>query len=143
MNRLLTSLAAGLLALAIATPVVTATAAYAAPAAATAAAPEKGKGKGKRAGAMKKLEAVLPSLNLTAEQKPKVQEIIDKTKAELKEVQKAGGTPQEKRAKTKPIREAMTKKLMAILTPEQQTKLKEAMGRKGKGAKVAKKPATK
>lgn len=129
MNRLLTKLAAGLLALTVAAPIVCATGAAAAPSTQTQA---KGKRKG---GAMKKLEAALPGLNLTAEQKPKVQEVIEKTKAELKVIQKGEGTPQEKRAKTKPIREAMTKKLLAILTPEQQAKLKEALGTKGKGAK--------
>ncbi len=129
MNRWLTSLTA-VLALAIATPAVVGTVspAYAQGAAA------KGKGKGKNGGPIKKLETTLASLNLTAEQKPKVDDALNAFKAEAKKIADAGGTPQENRQKMRPVRQSLMKKLGGILTPEQMTKLKEATARKKKPA---------
>lgn len=129
MNRWLTSFAA-VLALAVATPAVigTVSPAYAQGAAA------KGKGKGKNAGGLKKLETTLAGLNLTAEQKPKVDAAVNAFKADAKKIAEAGGTPQENRQKMRPLRQGLMKKLGGILTPEQMTKLKEATARKKKPA---------
>jgi Spy/CpxP family protein refolding chaperone len=67
------------------------------------------------------------ALNLTAEQKPKVQAILEE---EFKAVQE---TPrEERRQKAEALREETNKKLKGILTEEQYTKY-QAMGARGQG----------
>lgn len=138
MNRWIKILAAGVLTLTVAAPVLVVSAT---PAAAQAAKPAKGKGKG--AGGFKRLEAALAKLNLTAEQKPKVDAAIKEAKDSAKKLADAGGTPQERRPKMREVQKTLREKLTAILTPEQQTQFKEATARKKDGTtpKKVKKPA--
>ncbi|MGV3720502.1 MAG: hypothetical protein ACO1SX_06280 [Actinomycetota bacterium] len=135
MKRWITLLAAGALALCVTAPTL------AAPAAEKPAAPKAAKGK--RAGGMKRFEAALAKLNLTAEQKPKVDAAVKTAQAESKKIREGAGAPQEKRPKMREVQKGLQTKLRAILTPEQQKQLKEALAasRPKRGAK-GQKPAT-
>lgn len=133
MKRWITALAAGVLALSVFAP----TAAQAAEQAPKPA-------RGQRAGGGKRLQAALAKLNLTAEQKPKVDAAVKATSEEMKKIRQGAGTPQEKRPKLREAQKGLITKLQSILTPEQQNQLKAEMGAK-KGAKGANgtKPAKK
>jgi Spy/CpxP family protein refolding chaperone len=138
MNRWIKVLAASVLTLTVAAPVLVVDAR---PALAQAAKPAKKKGKG--AGGFKRVETALAKLNLTAEQKPKVDAVITAAKAEAKKINEGTGTPEEKRPKLRGLQKQTREKLAAILTPEQQKQLREATARKkGAGATKTKKPAT-
>jgi hypothetical protein len=140
MNRTVSTLTAAILALGLAFPLLSPAYGQDAPAkpAAGAKAKKGQKGqKGKRAGGMKKLDAALAQLNLTADQKPKV----DKAKAELRaEVKKANEStdPEEKKSKNVAARKAFRQKLGGILNADQKKKLAELMPKRKKGAKGAK-----
>lgn len=139
MKRWINVLAASLIALSVSVP------AFAAPAAPAgqAQAAKPGKGKGRAGGGFKRLDDALAKLNLTAEQKPKVDAAVKTAKDEAKKVREGAGTPEEKRPKMREIQKNLREKLQAILTPEQQKQFKEATARKkdAAGAAGAAKPA--
>lgn len=140
MKRWINVLAASLIALSVTVPAITA------PVAAQAQAAKPGKGKGRAGGGFKRLDDALAKLNLTAEQKPKVDVAVKAAKDEAKKVRESGGTPEEKRPKMREIQKNLREKLQTILTPEQQKQLKEATARKkdaagAAGAASAAKPA--
>ena len=140
MNRWIRVLTASVLTLTVSAPVLVVSAR---PALAQAAKPAKGKGKA--GGGMKRLETALEKLNLTPEQKPKVEAVVKEAKAEAKKISDGTGTPQEKRPQMREVQKKLRDKLTAILTPEQQKQFKEATARKKDGAAGAakpKKPAT-
>lgn len=76
---------------------------------------------------------LLKDLNLTADQQKKVKELMKKYAEEAKANQTYDAKPDRKAMKAK--REQFLKDLNAILTPEQQTKLKEEMAKGKKGIK--------
>jgi len=141
MKRWINILAASLFALSVSAPAFSAPAATAQAGQAQAAKPAKGKGRA--GGGFKRLDAALAKLNLTAEQKPKVDAAVKTAKDDAKKLRESAGTPQEKRPKNREIQKTLREKLMAILTPEQQKQLKEATARKkdAAGAAGAAKPA--
>lgn len=70
------------------------------------------------------------ALNLTDEQKPKVQEIMKKAMEKRKEVRADTSlTPEEKKAKYKEIQKEIGTQLKAVLTPEQYAKWEESTKR--------------
>lgn len=86
------------------------------------AAPEEPKGKhhGER------FEKMVEALGLTDEQKPKVKAAMEEQMASMKEIhQDTTLTPEEKKAKMKPVHEKFMETLKSILTPEQLKKMKE------------------
>lgn len=95
------------------------------------------KGKGRAGGGFKRIEDALAKLNLTAEQKPKVDAAIKAAKDEAKKVREGAGTPEEKRPKMREVQKTLREKLQTILTPEQQKQLKEATARKKNAAGAA------
>jgi Spy/CpxP family protein refolding chaperone len=140
MKRWINVLTISLIALSVSVP------AFSAPAAAQAGqaqAAKPGKGKGRAGGGFKRLDDALAKLNLTAEQKPKVDAAIKAAKEDAKKIRDAGGTPEENRPKMREVQKTLREKLAAILTPEQQKQFKEATARKkdGAGAAGAAKPA--
>jgi Spy/CpxP family protein refolding chaperone len=139
MKRWINALAVSLIALSVSVPAFSAPAAQAGQA--QAGAPRKGKGRA--GGGFKRMEDALAKLNLTAEQKPKVDAAIKAAKDEAKKVREGGGTPQEKRPKMREVQKTLREKLQTILTPDQQKQLKEATARKknAAGAAGAAKPA--
>lgn len=141
MKRWMNILAASLIALSVSVPAFSAPDAAAPAAKAQAGKP--GKGKGRAGGGFKRMDDALAKLNLTAEQKPKVDAAIKDAKAEAKKIRESGGTPEEKRPKMRELQKGLRDKLQAILTPEQLKQLKEATARKRDGAGAAKpaKPA--
>jgi Spy/CpxP family protein refolding chaperone len=134
-------LAASLIALSVSVPAFSAPEAAAPAAQAQAGKP--GKGRGRAGGGFKRMDTALAKLNLTAEQKPKVDAAIKSAKDEAKKIREGAGTPEEKRPKMRELQKNLRAKLQAILTPEQQKQLKEATARKrdGAGAAGAAKPA--
>jgi len=140
MKRWINVLAISLIALSVSVP---AFAAEAAAPAGQAQAAKPGKGKGRAGGGFKRMDDALAKLNLTAEQKPKVDAAIKAAKDEAKKIRDSGGTPEEKRPKMREVQKSLREKLQAILTPEQQKQFKEATARKkdGAGAAGAAKPA--
>ncbi len=78
------------------------------------------------------IEQLSTALDLTAEQKPKVQALLDDTAKKMKDL-----APEDRQTKGKEIRDAQNKKMKEILTPEQYTKF-QAMRHDGKkGGKKA------
>lgn len=95
------------------------------------------KGKG-NAGGMKRMQAMMEGLNLTADQKKKIEGIVDEAKAEMKKIRDENkGDAKAARPKMRELNQGMMKKINAVLTPEQQAKLKEEMAKN----RPAKKPA--
>ena len=134
MNRWITQLAA------VAVGLSLTTAAYAAPEAGAAPKKPGQKGaKGQKAGGGKRMEMALAKLNLTPDQKTKIDKLIADSKAEGKKLRTAEGTPEEKKAKRREAGKAFRQKLNAILTPAQQAQLKEA---RPKRPATARKPKT-
>lgn len=144
MKKLISLLAAGILALGIAGG------ASAAPGEPGAAAPPGKKGpKGNKGAAVgRRLHGLLAKLDLTPEQKKKVDTILHDARAELQKI-----PPAERREKGRAIQKSTRDKIVAVLTPTQQSKLKELIkaerakraraagqGRPGKG-KAAPRPA--
>lgn len=96
--------------------------------------PKPGAAQGRRGGGgMKRLQMLLEKLDLTAEQKPKVQELVKSTQAEMQKLPK-----EERRTKGREIMKGFQQKLNAILTPDQQQKLKEMRRSANKAAAAAK-----
>ncbi len=75
------------------------------------------------------IEQLSTQLDLTAEQKPKVKELLDDTAKKMKDL-----APEDRQTKGKEIRDEQSKKMKAILTPEQWTKYQDSMHKKGKKA---------
>ena len=102
------------------------------------------KGQGKKGGG--KMRALLAKLNLTAEQKTKIQDIQKASREETKKLREGGQPSPENKTKLKELRKQTTDKIMAVLTPEQQKTLKEEMKKAApasaaKGKKKGKKAA--
>lgn len=140
MKRWMITLAAGVMAASLVVP------ALAAPGAPGAGKQARQGAQGRKGGqrGMKRLQGALAKLNLTADQKTKIDALSEATKAEVKKIQAGSGTPEEKRPKMRAAMRAFREKLNAILTPEQQKQLREEMqkGRKKNArAKTGKKPA--
>lgn len=132
MKRWITALAIGLLAISVSAPIL------AAPGSAKPSA-TKAK-KDRRSAGLKRFEAAIAKLNLTPEQKPKVDAAVKAAVAEGKKIREGAGTPEEKRPKLRQAQQALTTKLMAILTPVQQMQLRDAMegGKAAPGGKPKK-----
>jgi hypothetical protein len=94
-------------------------------------------------GGMKRLETALAKLNLSADQKTKVDKLIADAKADGKKLRTAQGTPEEKRAKRRASSKAFRQKLNAILTPAQRTQIRASMPKRPAGAKRPKVAGTK
>ena len=63
---------------------------------------------------------MLEQLNLTADQKPKVQAIMDAQREKMRDLrQETSLTPEDRRAKMKAIHDDTTTQMKAVLTPEQ------------------------
>lgn len=104
---------------------------------------KQGQGAQKRKGPFRR---ILTELDLTPEQKAKIQPIIKETNAEMKKIREdAALSQQEKRAKTRDLQQATRPKIEAHLTDAQKAKLAEIMkpaGRQGgKGGKGKRKKA--
>jgi len=83
---------------------------------------------GKETGMRDRLQAAVESLNLTDEQKPKVDDIFADAKAKRKAVfSDASLSDDQKKAKMKDLHEGTMAKLNEILTLDQQTELKSKM----------------
>jgi hypothetical protein len=81
------------------------------------------------------IEQLSTQLDLTAEQKPKVQAVLDDTAKKMKDL-----APEDRQTKGKTIREEQTAKMKAILTDEQFKKYQEMTQHGGKkGGKKSKK----
>jgi Spy/CpxP family protein refolding chaperone len=75
-----------------------------------------------------KLQAALDSLNLTDDQKAKVNDILADAKTKRQAVLKDSSlNEEEKRAKMKELHESLLAKLNEVLTPDQQAELKSKM----------------
>jgi len=70
------------------------------------------------------------AVNLTDEQKPKIEAAFADAKKKMDEASKEG---QPSREKVQPIREELTKAVNAVLTDEQKKKLQESMPQRGQG----------
>jgi len=93
-----------------------------------------------------KMKAVMAKLNLTADQKSKIDLILKESREETKKLRASNATPEEKKAKGRELRKQSTDKIMAVLTPEQQKLAKEEMKKNAadaKGKAKAKKAASK
>lgn len=85
-----------------------------------------------------RLKMMSEKLGLTDEQKGKLKAILAKNMPKMKEIRADAALSQEdKRAKMMEIRKAEMAEIRALLTPEQQEKMKE-MRRAGKGSKAKK-----
>ena len=81
------------------------------------------------------IEQLSTQLDLTAEQKPKVKELLDDTAKKTQDL-----TQEDRRGeKGKAIRDEQSKKMKVILNPEQWTKYQEMNQRGKKGSKKAEK----
>lgn len=88
------------------------------------------------------LKEMAEKLNLTAEQKTKLQEAMQSQRENRKDLKDA--TPEERRTAMKEAREKMDAKIKEILTPEQYTKWQELRKEARPGAAPAQKaPAAK
>jgi Spy/CpxP family protein refolding chaperone len=82
------------------------------------------------------LQGALKDLNLTKEQKAKINNILAAKKPQLMAIQKSTTmTQEEKINKTKTIRESVIKEIKTILTPAQQKKLGETKAKTGETGK--------
>ena len=81
-------------------------------------------------------------LNLTDDQKPKVQAIVKDSREKLKAVREDSSlTPEEKKAKVKEIQQDQATQLKAVLTPDQFTKWQEISKKHHNGPSAATPPA--
>jgi periplasmic protein CpxP/Spy len=91
-----------------------------------------------RAGMRDALQQALGELNLNDDQKAKVKDIFTEAKAKREAIfQDSSLSQDQKKEKMKALREDTKTKVNAVLTPEQQTQLKEKL----EAAKAAKAPA--
>lgn len=109
-------------------------------------APGKGPGWGRGPGG-NQLAWMSKTLNLTDEQKTKLQPLFDTQHQQAQSVmQDSSLTPDQKRAKLGEIRKATHQQVMSVLTPEQQDQMKQMrskhMHRHGEGAPSNPQPAT-
>ena len=89
-----------------------------------------GQGQGRRQGGRRQspMVAALATLNLTADQQARVKTVTDKNQADSRALrQDQSLSPQQRREKSRELNRKMTDDINAILTPEQQTKLKQEM----------------
>ena len=85
-----------------------------------------------------RLKVLTEKLGLTEEQQGKIKEIFEKNVPKAKALREDAALSQEdKRAKMMELRKAEAEEIRAVLTPEQQEKMKE-LRKEGKGAKAAK-----
>lgn len=70
-------------------------------------------------------ERMCDELNLTAEQKEKVQAIFQDQMKQMEAIRQSNATEEEKRAKAEELRTQTQTQILAVLTPEQQKKAKE------------------
>jgi Spy/CpxP family protein refolding chaperone len=118
---------AGLLA-AVAAPTMTVPAFAAKTTAAGAAKPGK-TAKGPKG--LTRVKNALEKLNLTPQQKPRVDEAVKTAEAELKKLQ-AGADPKANKKEAKNIIAGLKNKLSAILTPDQQKQFQAMTAKKNK-----------
>jgi periplasmic protein CpxP/Spy len=86
------------------------------------------------------MERMNTQLNLTAEQKPKVEAVLKESTKKRQEIMNDSSIERsEMREKMRPVMEEQTKKLKAILTEDQFKKYEENMQRAKKGGKKAEK----
>jgi len=93
--------------------------------------------KGGPMGLLTRMRATVDKLNLTTEQKPKIDAAFEDAKTKIEAVVKdnAGADREVMRSKIQPIVKDLMEKVVAVLTPEQQEELKKARERApGKGA---------
>jgi Spy/CpxP family protein refolding chaperone len=84
------------------------------------------------AGALSDPELV-GTLGLSAEQKDKIKSIAEESQKQMRELFQPGGDRDEAQKKMAELRKSTNDKLMEVLTPEQKTKYKEALGEPFKG----------
>ena len=80
-----------------------------------------------------RLDRMTTALTLTDDQKPKVKAVLEATSKAMQGLSDLA--PDERRTKTQSIREDETKKIKAILTPDQvekYTQMQQNMGKRGK-----------
>lgn len=83
--------------------------------------------------------AAMKAINLTDEQKPKVQAVMDKFQTDLKAMRQSTTDREQSRAKMGEMVKKMREDLTAILTPEQQQQLKDEMKKRNAGGNGANK----
>jgi Spy/CpxP family protein refolding chaperone len=92
---------------------------------------------GRLGGGIQRFQAAMADLNLTDDQKPKVDAALADAKKAFADVapqlQQGGPPSPEAREKIRTAMEDLRNKLMAILNPDQQEKLKAALQRGGPG----------
>ena len=99
------------------------------------------RGNGGQRGGGGQMQAVMGQLDLKDDQKAKIQTIMQESQDKMQEVRDAwrNGDRQAAREKGQALRTEMTNKITAVLTPEQQAKLKELMpngiGGRGQGGR--------
>ncbi|HYG99594.1 MAG TPA: hypothetical protein VD837_10720 [Terriglobales bacterium] len=96
----------------------------------------KGMGGGHRGMGMdpsRRLDRFGQGLNLTDEQKAKLQPLFEQQRTQMQALrQDTSLTPEQKRTKMKELRDANHQKVMAILTPEQQQKMQQMFAKHGR-----------
>ena len=88
------------------------------------AAPGQGKRQGRGNRQQPPILRALASLDLTAEQKAKIDPLVEKYRADVRAL-----SPEERRTKQRDLTQTLVKDVNAVLTPEQQAKLKMEMAR--------------
>lgn len=81
-----------------------------------------GGGRGMMVNPQAQVDAMTDQLGLTAEQKPKVLEILEDTQKKMMEIRNSGADPSDMRPKMMALREDQHSKIKAVLTDEQKTK---------------------
>lgn len=89
-----------------------------------------------------RVKEMTEQLGLSAEQQGKIKAILDQNMPKAKEIREnASLSAEDKRAKMQELRKAESSEIRAVLTPEQQEKMKELRSRQraaGEGAKPKK-----
>ena len=73
------------------------------------------------------LQETLAKLKLTPEQRARVEKLMAESRAEVRKIRQASGTAEERVPKVRAAMRARRQKLNAILTPQQQAQLRQAM----------------
>jgi periplasmic protein CpxP/Spy len=93
-------------------------------------APGKGPNMAQRGAGHDPLAAMSKNLNLTDEQKSKLQPLFEDQRKQVQSVmQDSSLTQEQKRAKVEEIRKATHQQVMSVLTPEQQNQMKQMRGK--------------
>lgn len=130
MKQWMTTLAAAILTLSVAMPLAAQNEAK--PGEKPAAKGAKGAAKGKRHG---RFAAALGKLNLTADQKSKIDAIVKDQRAEAKSLKGSGAAPDELKKKRRDLNKQTMGKILAVLTPDQQQQFKDELKKgRAKGA---------